>query len=784
MSIDNFKTTDITINNIQQDKIPKLEAVQGEKDGRSLTVRVQNGGIVEPQPSLNLNLGWKHRTAKDKENMLIEGLDAFKAIDREKGIFRIEFTSSMMQPGIIDASIQFVNGNTITQSDSFIINVRKSPFSEEAVQSESSFTVLQEALATVSNIDGKIESIAIKKADKTELIALQSTVSKIPTGTPREIFTSYAALQEKYPNGASFAVLVLESDGETGYVYLWNGSSWQKGSLYQEKGLADKSVGKRKLGIGVLKTKESENLCRLENTFWDTFVNYQNGNIGNNKDYCYVVAAINPIQKYFIRGTSEQGCFKDAQGNYISGYRNIASFPSTIPSNAATIWQTFKVSQINDAYIGLDEGILVAPEVLDVTAVEDETLPMTKNSFVPWINSDFNFFVKERRKVGVFINHGSGNENTLAGYAASELIMIDPRTRWTISGTSEQFALYDSFGRYLKGYPYAVNLSQNDLDPRTRFIRISMREEQADKVTLKPVQKIDSNWLTKDNAQTLAQMMGLENQIEVEVKKDGTGDYISLRKAIEEADNNTVIKIYNDFRLEEEYSKAEIKASDFQGYALYKNHTLQGVGNVTLYANLDPTIYSAADIQRVSTVTVFGNGQIKNLTIVGESVRYAFHPETKSDRLYCENVRFLKMNMGTYCQAMAGGTRTGQWHKYKDCVFITEWTGDKDIPASYHTNVNFEEPSTIIFEDCSFESPNSKYQLRFGGMASNQVNLVELIGNRLSSVFVKEERMDGVGLDYKFRGRGNRELTFTLASKTGAEKVEYDFVEEVKEVLI
>lgn len=178
MAIDNFKTTDVILNNIQQDIIPKQVVMEGEKDGRSLTVQVKNGGVVEPQPDLNLSLGWKHRTARDKEGKLIQGLDGFKAVDRDKGIFRIEYTSSMAQPGTIDAEIQFTTGESNTKTQPFQITVKKSTVDESAVESESSFTVLQEALAAVSDIDGKINN----KADREELINTTNQVNTIASG--------------------------------------------------------------------------------------------------------------------------------------------------------------------------------------------------------------------------------------------------------------------------------------------------------------------------------------------------------------------------------------------------------------------------------------------------------------------------------------------------------------------------------------------------------------------------------------------------------------------------
>lgn len=247
MAIEQFKTDEVILSNINQDTIPRQVVMQGEKDGRSLTVQVRNGGIVEPQAGLNLNLGWKHRTAKDKNGTLIQGLDAFQAIDRENGIFRIEYASSMAQPGTIDAEIQFVTSTSVTKSQPFVITVKQSTVDENAVESESSFTVLQEALTKVSQYDDKIEGLQINKADKTDIAKVEDLVSKMPSATPKETFNDLDALKAKYPNGNESAMLVLEADGKTGYVYLWSGSEWEKGALYQAQGIPDKGVTNLKL---------------------------------------------------------------------------------------------------------------------------------------------------------------------------------------------------------------------------------------------------------------------------------------------------------------------------------------------------------------------------------------------------------------------------------------------------------------------------------------------------------------------------------------------------------
>ena len=304
MTIEQFKTDEVILSNINQDTIPRQVVMQGEKDGRSLTVQVTNGGVVEPQAGLNLSLGWKHRTAKDKEGNLIQGLDAFTPINRETGLFRIEYTSSMAQPGTIDAEIQFVTSISVTKSQPFIITVKQSMVDENAVESESSFTVLQEALTKVSKYDEKIDELAFNKADKKEIEKVEELVSKMPSATPKETFNTLGELNTKFPNGDTSAMVVLEADGETGFVYLWSGSEWKKGALYQARGLAEKSVDRAKLASEVENGTDLMVISRNEGDFYnkENQMSYPGGT-GGSDQVTFTVDEIESGKRYRIDAT-------------------------------------------------------------------------------------------------------------------------------------------------------------------------------------------------------------------------------------------------------------------------------------------------------------------------------------------------------------------------------------------------------------------------------------------------------------------------------------------------
>ena len=380
MTIEQFKTDEVILSNINQDTIPKQVVMQGEKDGRSLTVQVRNGGIVEPQAGLNLNLGWKHRTAKDKNGELIQGLDAFQAIDRENGIFRIEYASSMAQPGTIDAEIQFVTSTSITKSQPFIITVKPSTVDESAVESESSFTVLQEALTHVSQYDEKIEGLEISKADrkkvedleilkadKEQLSKVEDMVSKMPSATPKETFTSLAALQSKYPNGNASAMVVIEADGKTGYVYLWDGKTWIKGALYQSQGNANKSIEPRMTTFIKPKTNLFDVSVIVKGHYygWDNNTTLK---LVENGTFDCIKIPVEASQKYYLSQTDYLGFFLNNEGKIISTFGS-----STIPQKELIIHTPSQCTAIAFSY----KAASISPEDYIVAVGDSKPNEMT-----------------------------------------------------------------------------------------------------------------------------------------------------------------------------------------------------------------------------------------------------------------------------------------------------------------------------------------------------------------------------------------------------------------------
>lgn len=603
-----------------------------------------------------------------------------------------------------------------------------------------------------------------------ESLALQAN------GGPIDEVTSVAALNTNYPNGANGVVLV------NGVIYLWNGSSWfTNNSIYQTQGVGDKTIAQRKLAVPLLQTMTTSNLCTFDKLTWGRYVNYQNGNLIANEIYVTATISLSSINELKIVGTNEQGCFKDSSGVYISGYVSVATMPAAIPANAAVLVQTIRLAEVDNTYIGSKGGLNEPPAVIAPQGIGEQSINMTKHEQAVFVSQDANFFDLNDVETGRYVNYLTGTTVAGANFSASNFIPIDPRIRWEIVGTEEQWALYDSYGQYISGSSKASNLKETHLNANVRRLKITVRNSELGAVIVRPVQEIDSAWITQKSANKVADLIGVEAKNYVIVKKDGSADYSSLRDAISDTVSGTIIEFTETFAVEEEFTQSEISSSTFLGYELKDNKILDGKGVGVIQADLDSDIYSFDNIRQVSPISVTGNGKIRNMTLIGKNCRYACHPDfAGANDFIAENVIFIKENAGTDPQALGAGTKSGQNHRYKNCTFKTEWLQAVAVPASYHTNNGFSEPSIVLFEDCRYITQNDEQQqLRLGAMASNQKNNFEFIGNRLSKILVKEEQMNGSGIDMVLRGRGNRQLTVKVESQSGVEQPEFDFVEEV-----
>ena len=247
------------------------------KPGRIMRVQVVNAGIIEDLTGYTLNLGWT--SVRDPSKF---GLDAFDDVDITKGIFEIEYTSGMLTNiGPLNASLQLVppgEGRPI-ESNNFKLTVKNSAINPEAIQGETSFKALENALVEVNGwnatIDGKVvaweaDMAATKQlyidnmeeVERTypqELVSLSQLLEQAATktelqavasGSPKGVYDTLSALQSAKPTGDA-NIYVVTADGKW---YYWSGSAWTAGGTYQSTGIADGSVTYNKVD-GSISTK-------------------------------------------------------------------------------------------------------------------------------------------------------------------------------------------------------------------------------------------------------------------------------------------------------------------------------------------------------------------------------------------------------------------------------------------------------------------------------------------------------------------------------------------------
>lgn len=241
MNLDQFRDVDLVINKANDNFFQRQFVSQGDYKGRTLTVQVTNNGVIGEVPGLVLNLRWQNQSAGNTD------LSAFTLIDKANSVFRIEYPQHMMTPGKVIANIQVIQNGKTTHMKPFELTVQKLPGEANGIVEKNEYSALVAVLSDANKFRTDIDTLKTKKADNEYVKTVEDMVANMPTATPAETFTSEAALRSKYPNGNTRPMLVLESDGKTAYTYLWNGSAWVKGVLYQAAGIADQSVDPQKL---------------------------------------------------------------------------------------------------------------------------------------------------------------------------------------------------------------------------------------------------------------------------------------------------------------------------------------------------------------------------------------------------------------------------------------------------------------------------------------------------------------------------------------------------------
>lgn len=229
------------------------------KPGRIMRVQVVNAGIIEDLTGYTLNLGWT--SVRDPSKF---GLDAFDVVDITKGIFEIEYTSGMLTNiGPLNASLQLVPpglGRPI-ESNNFKLTVKNSAINPEAIQGETSFSTLENALVEVNGWNARIDLVEQEFKDRADaldgaypvrLVSVEQQASKNGTNIENEKVNNLTDLDlssqslviagiDSLTNGAGGnayydffqkRLKAVFGDGGVGYVSFDNGKAITEGDSF------------------------------------------------------------------------------------------------------------------------------------------------------------------------------------------------------------------------------------------------------------------------------------------------------------------------------------------------------------------------------------------------------------------------------------------------------------------------------------------------------------------------------------------------------------------------
>lgn len=202
----------------------------------------------------------------------------------------------------------------------------------------------------------------------------------------------------------------------------------------------------------------------------------------------------------------------------------------------------------------------------------------------------------------------------------------------------------------------------------------------------------------------------------ITVKKDGTGDFATIRGAVDsilDANSETkpyIIEVYpGTYNVFEDYTDAEILSagtehytdSSFVGIKLTDGISLRGIGakeDIVIHGEVS-TDYEQALRNNLSTLNMQGTNFLENVTVTGKYIRYAVHDDFTSDggaNRIVKNCNFdgVSLTSGSKRSSYGMGQRPGDTAYFENCDFGTTFLWHSANVASA------TKPSVITMINC------------------------------------------------------------------------------------
>jgi len=601
MSLDRFRSVDIRIDKADHYFMSSQFAKGGDYNGRTLVEQITNRGLIESQAGVTVNLGWRHESVGNS------GLDPFEVVDAAQGIFEISYPREMLNPGRVTAVIQIIDGEIITETKNFVVQVEKSPIDETTIVSSNSFTVLQEALIRINQwnntIEGKITTWEADMAATKQLYI--DTLNDVEATYPQELISLGSQLAQTATKAELSGVatpkavtLVAEMTDvakvyvytgvEGGYVagnwYYHNGAAWTSGGVYQSTGISDSAVTRKKLD-------------RL----------YAYGTVGKNK---------------------------------------------------------FDKSNVTDGY---------------------------------------------------YIDPSNGAVLSGAGNSVSDFIDFEPSTVYQYSNLFTG-ALYDATKTFIQGTANVAGWNDTPTPSNARFVRVTSQNANLSIAQLEKGYTITEYEsfaqiaaLKSNQLSDLSGTEGLVSYVNLIVKADGSGDFLTPKLANDSITDSSFNKRYRIIVHPGVYTDRDVYPKDWVFYEGTDREKCVLEGSL-------PDSATDGEISPSSTLNLIYNGGLKNLTVTCKNMRYAVHDDgggTDKIRLVedCTFIHYGNQAARDYRvanslpagevwlseNAYGSGVNSGDIAHYKNCTFV----GTVNAWGT-HNNENYEKPAYIEHDNCEF----------------------------------------------------------------------------------
>lgn len=507
------------------------------------------------------------------------------------------------------------------------------------------------------------------------------------------------------------------------------------------------------------------------------FVANQNGSLTANATYdASEYITIKPNTQYKISGTTEQGAFYDLNKVYISGYTNGGALPLT-PSNAVYMRMSVKDTQLS--VVQLEEGS-VATSYIPYGATLDPNLVKTPLPESAVALSDLivrgkmsrNLFNLVKTTKDFYVSASNGLIGALSGYRASDYIEVKPNTPYTVTGTGEQGAFYDVNNVFISGFTFS-NVTLNT-PSNCKYIRLTCKEVQLPFVQLEEgsVATTYVKYGSVIGAEQLDVSIDSVVYVEVTVKPDGTGNYLSPKLANDAITDASKSKQYKVIIYPGTYTDV--------GWTLKPYIHLVGKHRKTCI--LKGELSSGAtdsDVTNTSTIWLNSTNNLENLTITAKNMRYAVHDESSgSVKDFVRNIKNCHIEhfgntIGTWTSqcAYGMGISSGANLYAENTTFKSPFA-----PFSVHNNVNFSKPAYVRLKGCRLEYVNTGLtpgSLRVQSLGSNTDDIMLLEGCYLNSPIVHNDNpwLGDVNapthIEWQVFGYGNSPTTMSSGFSNG-----------------